>query len=201
MASRIGREEILDVATQLFSAAGYTGVSMRDIASACQLNVGSLYHHFNDKQELHFAATQHAFAGRSARLLAVLKSTEPPYQRLLNLIDMLCQLLAEDQTFLQLMQRELLDGDTQRLKQLAEEVFNQLTIEMNQLCSQLNPQLDPALSASTIIGMTLQLFQSAPLRQYLPGFRSEHQNPEVIATHIKQLISQGLISPHSRGSL
>jgi len=196
MASKIGRDEILNVATQLFSTAGYTGVSMRDIASACQLNVGSLYHHFSDKQELHLAATQQAFAGRSERLLTVMQSDEQPDVRLMNLIDTLCQLLNEDQTFLQLMQRELLDGDTQRLKQLAEEVFNPLTKELNRLCSQLNPQLDPALSASTIIGMTLQLFLSAPLRQYLPGSCPEHQNQEVIASHIKQLISQGLISPH-----
>lgn len=201
MASRVSREEILSVATQLFSASGYTGVSMRDIASACHLNVGSLYHHFDDKQELHFAAVQQAFSGRSVKLLEVLKGSEPPRDRLMNLIDVMCSLLAEDQTFLRLMQRELLDGDPERLKQLAEEVFSKLTAELNQLCSQLNPQLDPALLANTIIAMILQLFHSAGLRQYLPGFQPEHHHPEVISQHIKQLVSQGLISPHSRGSL
>ena len=201
MASRVSREEILSVATQLFSASGYTGVSMRDIASACHLNVGSLYHHFDDKQELHFAAVQQAFSGRSGQLLEVLEGSESPRDRLMNLIDVMCSLLAEDQTFLRLMQRELLDGDAERLKHLAKEVFSKLTTELNQLCSQLNPQLDPALLANTIISMILQLFHSAELRQYLPGFRPEHHRPEVISKHIKQLVSQGLISPHSRGSL
>ena len=201
MASRVSREEILSVAIQLFSAAGYAGVSMRDIATACQLNVGSLYHHFSDKQQLYSAAIQQAFSGRSVHLLAVLESDEPPQQQLMNLIDILCQLLSEDQSFLRLVQRELLDGDTKRLKHLAEDVFGQLTTALNQLCQELNPQLDPALLANTIIGMVLQLFHSAPLRQYLPGFKPEHRQPEIISQHIKQLISPKLISPHSRGSL
>ena len=199
MASRVSREAILSVAIQLFATSGYTGVSMRDIATACRLNVGSLYHHFNDKQQLYSAAVQQAFSGRSTRLLAVLKDSEPPQQQLMNLIDTLCQLLGEDQTFLRLVQREILDGDTQRLKHLAEEVFGELTAALNQLCRELNPQLDPALLTSTIIGTVLQLFLSAPLRQYLPGFKPTHRQPEILNQHVKQFISPILMPSHSRG--
>ncbi len=199
MASRANREEILAAATRLFSAAGYSGVSMRDIAGACQLNVGSLYHHFSDKQELHAAAVQQAFAGRAQQLLTVLESDSPPQVRLMELIDVLCRLLAEDQTFLRLVQRELLDGDSDRLRYLAQEVFGDLTAKLNQLCARLNPQLDPALLGNTIIGTILQLFLAAELRQYLPGFSAEQRHPEIISHHIKQFVSYGL-TPHSRGS-
>ncbi len=201
MAGRINREEILVVAMQQFSNRGYAGVSMRNIANACQLNIGSLYHHFNDKQELYLAAVQQAFTGRSAHLIAVLKSNKPPQNRLSSLIDVLCQILDEDQTFLKFVQRELLDGDERRLKYLANQVFGTLIIELNQLCRQISPQLDPVLLASTIIGMVLHLFQSAPLRQHLPGFQQEHQQPEIISQHVQQILWQGLISPHLRGAL
>ena len=191
------REEILVAAIQLFSAAGYAGVSMRDIARACHLNVGSLYHHFSDKQHLHLAAMQQAFAGRSTLLLEVLEGSEPPPQRLTRLIDVLCHLLSEDQTFSRLIQRELLDADEVRLKLLAEQVFGRFSTALNNLCQQLDPELDPALLATSIMGMVLYLFQSAPLRKNLFGFRVEHEQPEIISQHLQKLLCQGLNQPAS----
>lgn len=199
MARRNSREEILTAAIQLFSAAGYAGVSMRDIARACHLNVGSLYHYFSDKQHLHLAAMQQAFAGRSLILLQVLEGPEPPLQRLTRLIDVLCHLLSEDQTFSRLIQRELLDADEVRLKLLAEEVFGEFSTALNTLCQQLNPQFDPALLATSIMGMVLYLFQSAPLRKNLFGFQVEHEHPEIISQHLQQLLCQGLNQPATRG--
>ncbi len=200
MAQRISREEILTVAIRLFSAAGYSGVSMRDIARACNLNVGSLYHHFSDKQQLHMAATQQVFSNRSTHLLAALESSESPREQLKNLIDVLCQLLNEDQTFLRLIQWELLDGDEARLKCLAEQVFGGLTETLNRLCQQLNPALDPGLLTQTITGTILQLFLSAPLRQHLPGFQPGHRQPKVISHHVQTLLFSGIDHTHSRGS-
>jgi len=197
MGRRNNREEILAAAIQLFSAAGYAGVSMRDIARACQLNVGSLYHHFSDKQHLHMAAMQQAFSGRSVVLLEVLEGSEPPQQRLTQLIDVLCHLLSEDQTFSRLIQRELLDADEVRLKLLAEQIFGRFSTALNELCQQLNPDLDPALLATSIMGMVLYLFQSAPLRKNLFGFRAEHEQPEIISQHLQQLLCQGLNQPAS----
>jgi TetR/AcrR family transcriptional regulator len=195
------REEILTEAIRLFSAAGYAGVSMRDIARACHLNVGSLYHHFSDKQHLHLAAMQQAFAGRSDKLLEVLEGSAPAQDRLIQLIEVLCLLVSTDQTFSRLVQWELLDGDEIRLKNLAEQVFEKFSLAFRQLCLQLNPQLDPALLAHSILGMVLHLFQSAPLRKCLAGFQAEHEQPEFISRHLQQLLLQGLNQPLSaRGS-
>lgn len=202
MLRRNNREEILTEAIQQFSAVGYAGVSMRDIARACDLNVGSLYHHFSNKQHLHLAAMQQAFSGRSAKLLEVLEDSAPALDRLMRLIDVLCHLISNDQTFSRLVQRELLDGDEIRLKNLAEQVFEKPARAFNQLCLQLNPQLDPALLANSIIGMVLYLFQSAPLRKNLAGFQVEHETPEIISQHLQQLLFQGLNRPlATRGSV
>jgi len=195
MARRNNRDEILTAAIQLFSTAGYAGVSMRDIARVCHLNVGSLYHYFEDKQHLHLAAMQQAFAGRSVILLDILESSEPPLQRLTKLIDILCQLLNEDQTFSRLIQREMLDADAVRLKLLAERVFGQFPSALNNLCRQLNPDLDPALLATSIMGMVLYLYQSAPLRKNLFGFQIECEQPEIISRHLQRLLYQGLNQP------
>lgn len=195
------REEILTAAIQQFARSGYAGVSMRDIARACHLNVGSLYHHFSNKQQLHLAAMQQAFVGRSDKLLEVLEASAPAQDRLIQLIDVFCQLISKDQTFSRLLQWELLEGDETRLKNLAKQVFEKFSLALKQLCIQLNPQLDPALLAHSILGMVLHLFQTAPLRECLPGFQVEHEQPEYISWHLQQLLLHGINQPSSvRGS-
>lgn len=56
MARRAGvkgtRGSILEVATRLFGAQGYTGTTMRDIASAVGVLPGSLYTHIDGKEDL-----------------------------------------------------------------------------------------------------------------------------------------------------
>ncbi|MCA1008616.1 TetR/AcrR family transcriptional regulator [Rhodococcus hoagii] len=44
--------EILEAASELFAAKGYTGTSMRDIASDTGMLAGSLYYHFESKEAL-----------------------------------------------------------------------------------------------------------------------------------------------------
>ena len=46
------RRRILEIALSLMSQRGVDGTSMRDLASACDLNVASLYHYFPSKREL-----------------------------------------------------------------------------------------------------------------------------------------------------
>jgi AcrR family transcriptional regulator len=46
------RQRILSIALSLMSQRGVDGTSMRDLASACDLNVASLYHYFPSKREL-----------------------------------------------------------------------------------------------------------------------------------------------------
>ena len=48
------RENILDVATQLFSESGYAGTTMREIATAVGVLPGSLYAHIDGKETLLF---------------------------------------------------------------------------------------------------------------------------------------------------
>lgn len=47
-----GRQLILDTAARLFSAEGFSGVSLRDIARECGMKAASLYYHFPSKEAL-----------------------------------------------------------------------------------------------------------------------------------------------------
>ncbi|MEM7185119.1 MAG: TetR/AcrR family transcriptional regulator [Bacteroidota bacterium] len=46
------KEEIIQVASQLFKEKGYSAVSMRDIAQAMGMKAASLYNHIESKQEI-----------------------------------------------------------------------------------------------------------------------------------------------------
>jgi len=47
-----GRRLILDAAARLFRNEGYASTSLRDIAAACGVTTGSIYHHFASKEEI-----------------------------------------------------------------------------------------------------------------------------------------------------
>lgn len=49
---RNGRDVLIAAAVQNFTARGYHGTSMRDIAGAAGVTVASIYHHFASKQEI-----------------------------------------------------------------------------------------------------------------------------------------------------
>jgi AcrR family transcriptional regulator len=46
------RRYILDTAARLFRSEGYAATSLRDIAGACGMKAGSLYYHFDSKDEI-----------------------------------------------------------------------------------------------------------------------------------------------------
>jgi len=46
------KENILDAAAALFSKHGYNGTALRDIANALDMKAGSLYYHFDSKEQL-----------------------------------------------------------------------------------------------------------------------------------------------------
>lgn len=50
--SRSTKRRILDVAARLFREQGYAAVSLRSIAKAADMQAGSLYYHFDSKEDL-----------------------------------------------------------------------------------------------------------------------------------------------------
>ncbi len=53
-----GRRRVLDAAASLFVAQGYSGTTLRQIAAEAGIKAGSIYHHFDSKDDL-FVAVLH----------------------------------------------------------------------------------------------------------------------------------------------
>lgn len=182
---------VLEAAIPLFAKRGYDSVSMRDIAQAINIRAPALYNHFKDKQSLYLAAISSAFANKADALSAALAKNNPPAIRLEQFVITLTKLISSDPNFRKLMQRELLDGDEERLQFLAREVFGSSFQEIMKLLEELEPNCDAHLFAISLIGMIQQHYELEPLRRFLPSSLPEHNDAGVIAEHIIQLLSRG----------
>ncbi len=185
--------KILEASIPLFADKGFDGVSMRDIARAVGIKAPALYNHFDDKQTLYLAVISHAFANKADNLIQTLSSIEEPEKKLEQFITQLTRMMAEDDSFRHLLQRELLDGDEQRLKILGSEVFAELFLTARNLFKQLYGNCcDPGLLAITAIGMIRQHFELQPLYQYLPGNQQKNIDPDCLSKHVMNVLLHGI---------
>jgi len=186
------KTDILDLAIPLFAQSGYASVSMRDIASAVGIRAASLYHHFPDKQTLYLQAMTRAFEDKAQGFAEALTVTGTPKKRLAGLVLIFTTLMSKDPEFRALLQRELLDGDEVRLKQIANEVFREPFIAMEALADELAPGCDAHMVAISIASLILYHLETAPIRRYLPGGKARHNKPDVISQHVTSLLLHGL---------
>jgi len=184
---------ILDKSIPLFAQLGYAGVSMRDISKAVGISGAALYHHYSDKQSLYIAAMNHAFADKASSIQSTLNITGKPEERLEHFVTDLTSQLANDANFRALLHRELLDGDDERLKLLADKVFVEPFTAVKQLAQEMSLDCDPHLMAISIAGLILFHFETESIRRYLPGNLKKHNDPKVIAQHVIKLLTGTII--------
>lgn len=186
------REEILLVSGPLFSRHGYDGVSMRDVATAVGLTQGALYYHFSDKDRLYLDAVTYEFRERGRVLKSFLASDGTIWERLERYVGGLARMVATDKAFLRLMQWVLLDTDETRQSILASSAFTDMFVAVHDLARQLAPHRDAHLLAMSILGLVFFHFQTGATRRFMPGYRPEQENYEVVARHVCELLRRSL---------
>ena len=186
------KTDIIEIAIPLFARAGYDGVSMRQIAKAVGIKASSIYHHFPDKQTLYLATIKHAFSDKAKILSESLTTSSTPEKKLTDLISRLCEIMSQSPDFSSLIQREILDGDEERLQLLAKQVFNDLFSSIAELSKKIAPDKDAHLVAISLIGLVSYHYQTKPIRLYLPGGELKHNDPEIVAQHVLSILMSGL---------
>lgn len=80
------RGRLLAAAARLFREKGYASTTVRDIAGAVGILSGSLFHHFNSKEDMLFAVMESVIAAMCHDLEAALAAAPTPQARIRALI-------------------------------------------------------------------------------------------------------------------
>jgi len=80
------REDLMNVAIQLFAKKGFKGTSIRDIADAHGVSLSNIYHHFGNKEGLWLAILEHSVKDLPNRLTAAMRGCTDPVERFKILI-------------------------------------------------------------------------------------------------------------------
>ena len=106
------RTRILDAALALMSDQGSAGVSMRQLATACNLNVVTIYHYFPSKADLLRSVVQERRYGERLALDAPpLDARQPTRERLVTLLDWLWANALGEQAVWRLLVGEAIRGE------------------------------------------------------------------------------------------
>lgn len=115
------QNHILKTAAGLFAVQGYEGISMREIAEACQLSKAGLYYHYKDKKNL-FLAVLYDHLSRYEELLTEIGSkpgsTRDSLSKFIRAV--FTQLPIDDRSIFRLAQQDLASID-----QASRAAFNQ----------------------------------------------------------------------------
>jgi AcrR family transcriptional regulator len=186
------REEILRLSVPLFATKGFDGVSMRNIAAVVDLTPAAIYHHFSDKEQLYLNAVRYAFIEKVGHLTSLLDGGGRPWDRLETFVVIYTRTLSKEKDFRSLMQWVLLDSDERRLQSLVDCVFRNLFTALRNLAAELAPSHDAHLLAISLIGLVTYPFETHSVRRFLQGYQHQHEDPEVIARHLIDLLRNGL---------
>lgn len=186
------REAVLERSVSLFAAAGFHGVSMRDIAANVGVTPAALYHHFPDKEQLYLATVAYAFERKMAPLRMLLDGAKAPWDRLEAFITQMVFLLAADRDYMRLMQWVMLDNDERRQHSLADGVFREMFDGLSRVAAELAPKRDPHLLVAMVMGMAVFPFEVLPVQRFMPDYRGQLETPEAIASHVVGLLRGGL---------
>lgn len=105
------REHILDTALRLMSERGATGMSMRQLAAACDLQVAAIYHYFESKDALLAAVVaERRYGDRVVDPLPV-DPADPPGDRLADLYRVVFAGAMEEQSIWRLLIGEGMRGE------------------------------------------------------------------------------------------
>ena len=117
------RSAILAAAAQAFSANGFSGAGMADIARRADVSTATLYKHFESKEELFSElAVSHIepFHARAEQTMPTAQISEDPVQALVDLSGSFAELLRNEQT-LDLFRLIIAEGD--RFPELKEIIY------------------------------------------------------------------------------
>lgn len=192
-----GAQRIAEAAARLFAKKGFQGVSMAALAREVGVGKATIFHHFPSKEDLYFYVLKQA----CSEVAAFLQQSEAPHadpdHALQEFARFNMRHLGESPNVARLVMRELMEGDSERLRALTSEVYAgiferlQTLIREGQRAGLYSDAHDPALVAGILVGTQLFFAQTAGSWHHLPGVDFADE-PERFTEGFLDLLLDGL---------
>ncbi|MFA9461138.1 TetR/AcrR family transcriptional regulator [Thiohalorhabdus sp. Cl-TMA] len=192
-----GCRRITEVAARLFARHGFKGVSMAALAREAGLSKAAIFHHFPSKEALYYHVILQACQETTAFLQGVLGEDEQAEKALAEFARYHIHHLFNHAQVGQLIFRELLDGESERIRTLAQEVYGdnfQRMVELvqrGQEAGLFGREHDPALVTTVLVGSQIFFFQAREMLSHTPGIAFA-DDPDQFAEGMLHLLMEGL---------
>lgn len=185
--SALGRDKLLETAGALFAAAGFDGVTTKQLAAEAGLSIGALYHHFPTKHAAYCAALEWGVSRVAPPDPAVFGESGEPRVQLDTLVAWFCSVISAPAIESQLLRLELLDPHLEiRLSNLAP--FSLAFARFQVLMHRLAPDADADLVVAAIVSLSFGFSRLGGLQLQVPDFVRKMQEPAAVAKVVTQLI-------------
>jgi TetR/AcrR family transcriptional regulator len=171
------RDAVFNAGATLFSARGFDGVSVDDIAALAGVNKAMIYYHFADKAALYRHIVGDMLAAVSASVAGIVETAETPQQKLNRFIEQFIRHADQRPWFPMLMMREMSEGaphlDLPTLSHIREVFVGFGRILAEGEAAGVFRKVTPILAYTSIVGPFLmnaarERVAAQPGRQHLP---------------------------------
>jgi AcrR family transcriptional regulator len=192
--SEISKQTLIDAAKELFINKGYHGTSMRDIAEASNLSLGSFYNHFQDK-EMVFEAIIHQ-VNPMPHLIEIMRKGIPENAEIQGLLRYLIRemvgIYEREPELLNLVMIELVEFDGRHIPSLFERIFP-LMQELSSVIAKHESALkdyQPFALLHSLIAMVWGYFLSSRLLSHLNPSPPLVSLDDYIEIYLKGILKQ-----------
>ncbi len=191
------RARLVEVARRLFAERGYAAVSLRAIAAAAEVNPAMVHYYFASKRGLYEAVIAETLSPVVERLNVMLAARGGGGFTLRDLLELYVRTLAASPWLPPLILREVLaeDGPIRSwfIRQFAARGGGLLTrlIRHEQAAGRLRPDLDPRLTALSLVSLAAFPFAALPVTSTVFGMRTCGRRLEQFIAHTGRLLREG----------
>jgi AcrR family transcriptional regulator len=195
------RQQILELATELFARQGYEGTTTRQIAQRARVNEAIIFRHFATKEELYWAVIEQQceINADRARLQTRLASAGDDRERLIAVAE---EILARDTTLMRLLLFSALENhelSSRFFRTHVAQLFETLADFIRRgIAGGRFRDIDPLLAARGFLGM---LFYHRQVQELFGGKRYHSYDPREVSSTLVGIWLEGMQPRDAAGRL
>ncbi|MFT4205173.1 MAG: TetR/AcrR family transcriptional regulator [Chitinophagaceae bacterium] len=197
--------QILDAATEVFSNKGFDGASIRELASAANVNIAMINYYFGSKEKLFNELVRYHSEYMYSRMTEIVERTDISYlEKVYHIIDLQVEKLAKNRNFHKLIHHEIMLNQRNEVSESIQQIISrnsELTRSIIEggIRSGEFRKVDAELTLSALYGTINQLFLSRTICKIILQIDPADQDPfrpelkQRVVAYLKDLMEHYLI--------